>query len=229
MGLSRKQKNVTFLSLSDGKMTKRVAEPTEYSEARKITKGKNEGQIVHEEKFDSLSGFITSVKIIDKQVSFQKEPFTTCVVMMQDGDDLFKIEWPLGSSYSRSFLTRLENVDFDKEVEFSTYWIEGDDEKWRGYVGLKQDGQKIEPLYEKKDLPEVEKVKVGNKLVYNDEKLIEFYRALVGNVSTQLEAANASSSEDVNEESDDDYSGDTEAETASSEEIEGAPVKKKPF
>lgn len=214
MGLSKTQRDVTFLSLSEGQIVMRVPEPTETSVSRKITKGKNEGNIVHEEKFDKLTGFITGLEVEHKDVPFQKEKFSVMKITMQDGDDIFKIEWPLGSSYSRSLITRLENVDYSEEVEFSTYWIQGDDEKYRGFVGLKQGGEKIEPRYEKEDLPEVKKVKVGkDKFAYNDEELLEFYEKVVNSLGEQLKdaAPEVNSSTPSQKPEDDEYQSEEES------------------
>lgn len=50
--------NALYLSIGDGKITKRVKQPTEKSVSRKTKEGKE----VHEEIYDAISGVITDIK-----------------------------------------------------------------------------------------------------------------------------------------------------------------------
>lgn len=200
MGLETKNANVVFLSLISGKLVRRVQEPTESSESRTLTKGPNSGSVIHEEKYDSLTGIIKSVTVEDKDVPWQKEKIPTVVLIMEDEGDVYKIEWDLSSSYSKSFINRMEGINYGEEVEFNTFWIKGDDDKHRGFVGLKQGGNKIEKLYTDEQVPKIKPVKVGDKTHYDDSDLLKFMRAIVDNVSGQLKSSEPEQAEQPKEE-----------------------------
>lgn len=201
-GLKKTRSNVTFLTVRNGLLVRRVKEPTEDSESRTITKGKNEGNVVHEEFFDALEGRIQAVEKREADVSFQPEKYVTLEIIVKDSDgDVYSVSLDYSSGYSRGFFTRAEAVDFSKDVEIKTYWIKGDDGKSRGFLGLVQGGEKINPLYSRNDgiMPSVEPIMKGKKVVaYDDDALMLFY----DNILSKLDIGHIDQSEEAKQVSD---------------------------
>lgn len=191
MGLKTKRKNVTYLQIREGNLVKRVNEATSTSVERKISKGKNEGKTVHEEHFQAIEGILIGIYKRESEVTFQPDPLVTLEVIIKDDEDgsIFQITVPFSSAYTRGILTKVEKIDLDQPIELNTYWIEGDDKKYRGFIGINQYGEKVESLYSKDDgiMPAVEVVKVGKKTIYNDEKLLEFYDEILRKISPKFE------------------------------------------
>lgn len=193
-GLKKTGENLTYVSLSSGMLTVRVSEPTETSVSRVITKGKNEGKTVHEEKYNQISGTIKSLDYEGKNVPFQKEPFEVINLIIEDDErDLYKIEFPLSSTYAKSFVTRLPQIDFSKPITMGTHWIEGEDGKERGYISIKQDGEKLEAYYSKDDMPPIVPITntKGAVVAYDDEDLMTFYKQVIDSVTGSVADAGA--------------------------------------
>lgn len=190
-GLSKKQSNLTFITVREGEFILRVKEPGKDVEEREVTKGKNKGNIVYEKRFDSVEGRILGITRRDSEVSFQESLYSTLDILIKhESGNEFQITVPYSSGYTKSFMTRVEDVDFSKDVDLLSYWIEGDDGKMRGYFGIKQDDKKIDPLYSRGDgiLPGVEPIKnkKGEILAYDDDDLLEFYDNILENIQEKI-------------------------------------------
>ena len=95
---------------------------------------------------------------------------------------------PFSSSYAKSFLKRLPNIDFSKDVVLRGYDIL-DKEKGRikYYLVPRQDG-KIESAYTKENpngFPDMQKIKVKGKDVWDDTDQLEFLRDLINKTHFQ--------------------------------------------
>lgn len=204
MGLSKKRSNVTYLTVRNGEMIMRVKEATDTSVARVITKGKHEGTTVNEELFDALDGKIVAVYKRESDVSFQPDKYVTLEIVIEDDDgDVFQVTIPYSSGYSKGFFTRIEAVNLLKVVDLRTYWIKGDDDKERGFLGILQEGEKIEPLYSRNDgvLPSITPIKKGEKIIaYDDDDLLAFYDSILSKVEVALKGAAPKKEEEVSKE-----------------------------
>lgn len=181
MGLKTKNTNVLYLSINKGMLIMRVNEATETSVSRELEKGKNAGKTVHEERYDSIEGKIIGLYKKESKVPFQKELLETLEIILKDEERTYQVSMNFSSSYTRGLMTRIENIDLSQPCEISTYWIKGDDQKERGFVGIKQFDEKIVAKYSKdlKNLPEVKAVKVGKNTHYDDADLLEFYIKII--------------------------------------------------
>jgi len=189
MGLKTKTTNVVYLTISKDELATRVKEATETSVSRILEKGNNAGNTIHEEKYGSVEGRLIGLYRKESKVSFQPHPLETLEIILQDEDGLnFQLSMNFSSSHTKSFITRVENLDLDKDFEITPYWIKGDDDKFRGYVGLKQYGDKVNPRYSKdlKNIPEVKQVRVGKNTHYDDEELLAFYVAIIDKLQDDL-------------------------------------------
>ncbi len=106
MGLEHNTRTI-FLSIGDGKITRRVKEPTGSSKQR-TTK---EGKVVNEEIYDAVTGIITDIKVTthDKYGRFWN-------VYLQDGEDTYCLQMNYSGGYSSAFLKALPNVDLSARV-----------------------------------------------------------------------------------------------------------------
>jgi len=167
-----KNNNATFLSIGDGKITKRVKQPTDISQSRTL---KN-GNTIHEEIYDGVSGIITGIKT-HEHPSFGK--FWN--VTIQDGEESYILQMNYSGGYASAFLKALPNVDLSKRVRFSpSMKIEGDKKKVTLF--LNQDGHALKHFYTKDNpngLPQMVQIKVKGKLQWDDSAMMDFLEKMV--------------------------------------------------
>lgn len=165
-----------YLSIGDGKITKRVKEPTEKSTQRVL---KN-GNTINEEIYDAISGLIVDIQTQDHP-SFGR--FWN--VTLQDGNENFILQMNYSGGYSSAFLKILPNVDLKMPVRIApTMKMDGLKKK----VGLfiMQNGIPLKHFYTKENpngLPPMEKVKVkkNGKMTeqWDDNNMMEFLEKYV--------------------------------------------------
>lgn len=142
MGLQANNSGVKFVSITGGKLTIRVQAGTPDAIERALTAGKNEGKIISELHFDRLSGKITEIKYVKKQICEYVE-----VTIIDDEKYILQIPW--NSSLKNSLICRLPNIDYAKEVTFAVF---KDKEKDRAVLIVYQ-GEDLVPMAHTKDNP----------------------------------------------------------------------------
>jgi hypothetical protein len=167
-----KNNNAVYLSIGDGKITKRVKQPTGISQSRTL---KN-GNVIHEEIYDGVSGIITAIKTHDHP-SFGK--FWN--VTIKDGEEIYTLQMNYSGGYASAFLKTLPNVDLTKRVRFSpSMKIEGDKKKVTLF--LNQDGKALKHFYTKDNpngLPQMVQIKVKGKMQWDDSAMMDFLEKMV--------------------------------------------------
>jgi hypothetical protein len=167
-----KNNNTTFLSIGDGKITKRVKEPTDISQSRTL---KN-GNTIHEEIYDGVSGMIIGIKT-HEHPAYGK--FWNIVI--QDGEETYTLQMNYSGGYASAFLKTLPNVVLTKRVRFSpSMKIEGDKKKVTLFI--QQDGKALKHFYTKdnpNDLPPMVQKKVKGKQIWDDSDMMEFLEQMV--------------------------------------------------
>ena len=160
-----------FLTISDGKLCRRVQSPTANSKER-LNK---EGRTVHEEFFSGWSGKITDIST--RESDYGKD----WCVKIDDGESTAVIQFKYSSGYATSFLKALPNVDFEKEVTLSPNMkIEGD--KKRTNIFVNQDGKAVKWFYTKETpngIPALKKVKIKGVDQWDDTAQMEFLEDMV--------------------------------------------------
>lgn len=171
MGAINNNSAIVYLTISDGKICRRVQSPTQFSKER-INK---EGKQVHEEHYSGWSGKITGIET--RESDYGKD----WQVKMQDDDGIAILSFKYSSGYASSFLKALPNVDLSKEVTLSpNVKIEGD--KKRTTLFLKQDGQPIKWYYTKDNpngIPPLKQIKVKGVTTWDDSEMMEFLEDMV--------------------------------------------------
>jgi hypothetical protein len=169
MGLTNSQSNFTFLSVFNGKLTRKVKEGTEGAVSRENKKG----DTVWELTYDNLSGMLIGVEFRDgdygKEIHF----------LVEDGIDVYKLQCPFSSAIAKSFVSRLPNCKLKEPIEIRTGW---DKEKEKGFSYIKQDGKTVPSAYSKDNpngLPPMIKQKVKGKETWDDSDQLEFLEKML--------------------------------------------------
>lgn len=158
--------NVVFLSITNGKLVRQFKQPTDKSVKRTNKVGKE----VHEEFYDSLSGFITDIKT--KESEYGK----FWVISLKDGSTTYNLETKYSSGYAVSFLKALPNVSFSEVVTLTPkLTIDGDKKSSvlfinQNGVGLKHYWTKADP----KQLPQLKQIKVKGVATWDDTERMEY-------------------------------------------------------
>ena len=171
MGLNQGgSSNRTYLSIAGGKIAKRVPEGT----AGSIKCMSKDGtKIWYEERYTSLSGYITDVF---KRVSEQGYGDQLCVVL-KDGGNEYQIQMPWSSRYSSGFFLSMPNIDPAKEITL-TPWSKEVDGKTRTMLYLRQGQEDIKWAWTKDNpgnMPEMKQIKVKGQVVWDDSERQEFF------------------------------------------------------
>jgi len=177
MGLDNENSSEIFLTIFQGMMARRVAEGTPDSKMR-IKKG---GDEVHELHFDTLNGYLDDIKLEDPPDS-NPQWGKSWIFMIEDGNDVFKLRLGAKGREAHAFLARLPKIDFSQPIKIKTYWIEGEDKIWRGFLAIHQGGEKIEPWYTKEEphgLPDLVKTVVDDEVHWDGSERRDFFLKLV--------------------------------------------------
>lgn len=163
---SSTNQSVVYLSISNGKLVRRVDESTPNAIARVNKVGKQ----VYELFYNSMIGHI--VDISTKENEYGK----FIIVKVKAHDTTYNLEMNYSSGYSVSFLRALPNVDISQNVEITPKLIvEGD--KKKSVIFLNQGGKAIKHFFTKENpngMPDLEKIKVKGKDTWDDTKRMEF-------------------------------------------------------
>jgi hypothetical protein len=178
-----------YLSIGDGKITKRVKEPTDNSTQRVL---KN-GNTINEEIYDAISGLIVDIKTQDHP-SFGR--FWN--ITLQDGSETFILQMNYSGGYASAFLKMLPNIDLKTPVRIiPSMKMEGTKKKVSLFIT--QHGEALKHYYTKDNpngLPPMEKVKVkkNGKVTeqWDDNNMMEFLeRMVVEEIQPKLRGAGA--------------------------------------
>ncbi|BAQ92509.1 hypothetical protein [uncultured Mediterranean phage uvMED] len=196
--------NFKYINFISGKFVERVPEGTQGAEARKLTKGPNEGKEIFELKHDNYAGQIFDIRVESTEYG-QKLVMLMDIANEGEPETTAKISLSMSSGPAKGFCAKMENIDFSKDVELRGYYIERSDKPgvFGSYMVPYQGGAKIAPLYTRDNpngLPEMEKIKVKGVEMWDDTKQIEFYSKIVDRLFGTDGEANTDAGEDLNDE-----------------------------
>ena len=172
MGLqSNQSSNGVFLSITNGKLVRQFKQPTDKSVSRVNKVGKE----VHEEFYDSLTGFISDIKT--KESDYGK----FWVVSVKDDKHTYFLEMKYSSGYAVSFLKALPNVSFSELVTLTPkLTIDGD--KKSSVVFINQNGVGLKHFWNKAnpgELPQLKQIKVKGVSTWDDTERMEYLEEYV--------------------------------------------------
>jgi hypothetical protein len=176
-----------YLTLMDGKFVQRVKEKTKTSRERALTKGDNEGKIVHEETFTEICGAFISAKVeTSSNPKYGKSWDFVFDCSTEDEEIEVHFKVPYSSGYANNILFKLPNIDLSQDVSLNSYAFNDPDTKKRIVgVSVRQGvnfDYKVPNAYSKDEpngLPNMEKVKVKGVDVWDDTKRLEFLEEMV--------------------------------------------------
>jgi hypothetical protein len=166
MGLNQSQIKGVFLSITNGKLVRQFASPTEKS----VSRVNKMGREVHEEFYDSLSGWLTDIKT--KESEYGK----FWVISIKDENVYYNLECKYDSGYAMSFLKALPNADLSEVITLSPKLIVDGDKK-QSVLFISQNGNGLKHYWTKadpKELPDLQKIKVKGKETWDSSLRLEY-------------------------------------------------------
>lgn len=169
------QSSAIYLTISNGKISRRVMQPTDTS----IERVNKEGKVVHEEFYKGWQGHIVNIEVREHK-DYGK--FWNVTLRDQSGDAILQMNYSGG--YASAFLKQLPNVDFTSHVTIiPSMKIEGD--KKKASLFIQQHGQALKHFYTRdtpNGLPQLKKIKVKGKETYDDSDMMEFLEKMVKDI-----------------------------------------------
>lgn len=159
--------NITFLTITNGKLVRQVKQPT----GKSVERVNKVGRTVYEEFYDSMDGIISAIDI--KESEYGK----FWVITLKSDSETYKLEFNYSGGYAMSFLKTLPNVDLTKPVTL-TPRLNIDGDKKQAVLFVSQNGKALKHYWNKDnpgDLPPLDKIKVKGKDVYDDSRRLEFF------------------------------------------------------
>ena len=161
--------NLTYLSVSDGNLTRQHKQANDRTTER-VTKT---GKLVFEERFRDLTGMITNVNTRENDYGKQWQ------LTFEDGSDTYIVSMPYSSRYASSFLKALPNINIHEPLRFMPWAMKDKNDVSKTVTGITmyQNDTKIAPAYtrdEPNGLPQMEKIKVKGKEQWDDSAMMEF-------------------------------------------------------
>ena len=160
-----------FLSISDGKVCRRVPNQTSSS----VMRTTKDNRIVHEEFYNGWLGKITDIKT--RETDYGKEWNVT----LDDGTVKAVLQFKYSSGYAASFLKALPNVELNQPVTISPkLTIDGD--KKRTTLFVNQNGSAVKWAYTKENpngCPGLKQIKVKGQTTWDDSEMMEFLEQMV--------------------------------------------------
>lgn len=171
MGAINKSAAITFLTITDGRICRRVSAPT----ATSVERVNKVGNTVHEEYYSGWEGTITSITTKDTDYGKNWE------ITLTDGDGTAVLSMGYSSGYSAAFLKTLPNIDLSKPVTLSPK-LQTIGDKKKATMFVNQGGAALKWYYTKDNrngLPELKKLKVKGKETWDDSDMMEFLEKMV--------------------------------------------------
>jgi len=187
--IEEKQSNVNYLSIIGGKVTQRVKEhqfngDNQLTVERKIEDDNgNYVKTVIERHYGGIAGKLQKIEMKDGNYG------TTMEVRLSTENALYNLSIKLDSSYARSLMFRLNNIDPNLEVTLKPYNFtdneqknsKGEPKKIIGISVFQKDrgfeGDKVPMFWTKDepgDLPPWEKKMVAGKAKWNNDEQLDF-------------------------------------------------------
>ena len=139
--LEKSENNSNYIYIINGSLA--VKSTADNPEAKRRENKK--GVTIYEVFYKSVSGIITKVDV--KATDFGDQ-----VNITLQSDEKFLLQFGVETSYFRTFINKLGNIDKKKEVKIAPYSFK-DGEKKRSGLSFYQDGVKLENFISKENKP----------------------------------------------------------------------------
>lgn len=172
------QSNKIYLSISDGKVVRRVAEGVSGAEPRT----KKDGTIVWEQRYSFITGYLRSISINESTYAGAK--MKDWVLEMEDMGESYTLQLMYDSRYATSLLYALCNpaVDFSMPITINP-WMKVVDGKKKTACYLKQGKDTNIDWYFTKEnphgLPELKETRFKGEIVWDSYDRMQFLEKFV--------------------------------------------------
>jgi hypothetical protein len=159
--------SIIYLAVADGKIIRRVKEPSATSKQRT----NKDGKVVHEELYDYVSGTITDISTRENE--FGK--FWN-VTLVDDLNAKYVLQFKYSGGNATSFLKSIPNADVTKPITIMPKMQTVGDKK-RASLVLIQDNQAIRWKWTKDnpgDVPQLKKIKVKGIEQWDDSDMMDY-------------------------------------------------------
>ena len=160
-----------YLTISDGKICRRVQSPTATSKERT----NKEGRVVHEEFYTGWVGKIVDIKTRESEYGKDWQ------IHLEDENGIAILSMKYSSGYAASFLKALPNVDLTENVQLNPKMtIEGERKKTTLFIN--QGGKSVKWAFTKDNpngIPSLKKIKIKGVEQWDDTDLMEFLEDMV--------------------------------------------------
>lgn len=167
----------TYLTVYDGKFTRRVEEGTIGAVSRMTQPKKGEGKMVHELYFSNLSGKITDIYTRDGAYG------KTWNIDINDGTEKYSLQFGYSDGLAIAFLKMLPNVNLDEDVVFSiSKKFDPKDNKEKTSLFLNQNNEPIKHAFTMalpNGLPEMKMVVVNGEEKWDSTERLAFLQNMV--------------------------------------------------
>ena len=168
MGLETRQSSGTYLNIMFGKLVQKVNANTQGAIERENKKGNTVYELYH----DKLTGIIADAKIEESEYGARM------VLTVNDNGETFFVQFNVDSPNGRSFLFKMNNMDFSTKITIAPYSFEDKDtERTVTGISFYQNDDKVMNTWTKDKpgkLPAMEKTTFKGKEVWDDTKRMKF-------------------------------------------------------
>lgn len=163
MGLQKRNTNVTFLNLKEGK----IYESTDKEKTN---------------PYDEIEGQITGMSFRDDE--FEGQKIRKLNVTLTDGEQDYVLSTKTDSSYFSSLISFLKNADLAKPLTLVPFYKVEKDGKSKLGILVKQNGSFLKSYYTKDNpngLPAFNKVVVSGKTLWDKTDYLAFLESVIVN------------------------------------------------
>ena len=170
MGLENTTK-LTYLSISTGKICRRVPQATPNS----ISRTNKKSVLVHEEYYDCISGIIRDIRT--KSHEEYGKFWELCI---EDGKQLYILQFKYSSGYANGFLRAIKNANLLERLTLIPHSKE-ENGKTKNTLFITQFGKALKHYYTKEnaEVPPLKQIKMQGIVRWDDTDTMEFLERMV--------------------------------------------------
>ena len=142
-----------------------------------VSRVNKKGRTVHELFYAKIEG---KIAWIETRVGKYGEDLE--ITLVDDESEAGKFILPFSSRQSYSFLKRMLNIDFTKEVEFEVW----DNDYEHPFLAVSQEGELVANKFDRDQLPEWVAVQVNNETKYDRTEFDKFLKEQIAYVQSML-------------------------------------------
>src|SRR5574343_938923 len=153
--------NLTYLNIVNGK----IAVKTDKNDSKAVVRTNKNGYVVYERLYNSITATVVGLK----HIHHEEYGTQLSIQMVDETDTIYELKLPAMSRIELGFLTRLPALDLSKPITLGVLKKTNDKGSDVNDIWIYKNGNKIESVFGKDELPAFLEVKVKGKLTYDPE------------------------------------------------------------